>query len=142
MANRPLQTEWLCNNVNFKAQKEAKRKIGEERQQWEAFKKLELHPVEKDGRYGSVDETGNIAIPCKWVYAHDFHEGLAQVKDDNEKWGFINKTGMTVIPCKWKRADSFHDNKAIIRNDYYTTIYIDKTGKVISGNGSGDHFLR
>ena len=33
----------------------------------------------------------------KWKEQRDFYEGLANVKDANDKWGYIDKTGKVVV---------------------------------------------
>ena len=52
-------------------------------------------------KFGFIDKTGKVVIPCKWEEAKDFSEGLAPVQYDNGKWGFIDKYGLLTIPCKW-----------------------------------------
>lgn len=48
------------------------------------------------GCYGFQDLSGKIVIPCQWKFADNFSEGLARVKDDNEKWLTIDKSGNIV----------------------------------------------
>ena len=38
-----------------------------------------------DGRWGFIDKTGKLVIPCKWKKVLFFSEGLVGVQDDNEK---------------------------------------------------------
>jgi hypothetical protein len=52
-----------------------------------------------------------------------FSEGLAAVKNTDDKWGYINKDGKLVIPCQW-------DNAAMCRG-----------GKVWVFDGKNDHHL-
>ena len=92
---------------------------------------MELHPIQENGRYGFADKNGIVVIPCKWTSAMNFSEGLARVKDDDDKWGFIDKTGKTVIPCKWKSAMDFSEGLALVQDDNYKRGYIDKTGNVV-----------
>ena len=68
-------------------------------------------------KYGFINKTGKVVIPCKWRWARDFHEGLAAVVDANGKYGFINKTGKVVIPCQWRDADDFHEGLASVYDD-------------------------
>ncbi len=56
--------------------------------------------VKKDQKYGFIDETGKIVIPCQWDSACSFLEGLAKVKKDG-KYGCIDKIGKLVTPCQW-----------------------------------------
>ena len=52
--------------------------------------------------------SAKVIVPCYWEYAHDFSEGLAAVKDKNDKWGFIDTSGELVIPCRWESVEDFH----------------------------------
>lgn len=82
-------------------------------------------------KYGFIDKTGKVVIPCQWEDAGGFQEGLCQVTDANDKYGYIDKTGKLVIPCQWKDAFPFREGLAAVKdaNDKYG--FIDKTGKVI-----------
>jgi len=84
-----------------------------------------------NGKWGFIDKTGRLVIPCQWVEAERFSEGLAVVRDFNDKWGFIDKTGRLVIPCKWKGAGNFSEGLAAVEDANDKWGYIDKTGKVI-----------
>ena len=85
--------------VALKKEIELKRKAEDEEKRKD---EMILKRTYKHGKFGFIDEVGNIVIPCKWKYAYDFSEGLAVVKDNNEKYGFIDKMGTVVIPCKWE----------------------------------------
>lgn len=84
-----------------------------------------------NGKYGFIDETGKIVVPCKWNSVGFFSEGLATVMDANRKCGFIDKTGKVVIPCQWRSAFDFNDGKAEVWDDNGKTHKIDKTGKIV-----------
>ncbi len=60
-----------------------------------------------DGKWGFIDKTGKLVIPCQWKKALFFSEGLAGVQDDNEKWGFIDKTGKVALPFVWSNVQWF-----------------------------------
>jgi hypothetical protein len=59
-----------------------------------------------EGKYGYVDEKGNLVIPCvyyavEWNFGY-FKEGYAGVyKQDMGKFGVIDKSGKTVLPFKY-----------------------------------------
>ena len=74
--------------------------------------KQNLYPVQVNDLFGYSDADGNIVIPCKWKFADDFREGLAEVQNDEEKWGYIDKNGKEVIPCIWKSVGSLIDGFA------------------------------
>ena len=43
-------------------------------------------------KYGFIDKTGQVVIPCQWNGAFPFHKGRAEVKDTNGNWVKIDKT--------------------------------------------------
>ena len=51
---------------------------------------------DKNGKYGFVDKTGNLVIPCQWEWAGGFKNGKARVGDNNGKAFYIDKTGKKV----------------------------------------------
>jgi hypothetical protein len=59
-------------------------------------KGCEITVVEKNGKFGYLNNKGVEIIKCKYDCALDFSEGLAAVKE-NDKWGFINDKGEYVI---------------------------------------------
>lgn len=63
-------------------------------------------------RYGFIDPTGYLVVPCTWKNAGSFSEGLAPVQADNGLYGFIDKTGKVVIPCQYTHVGSFEDGVA------------------------------
>lgn len=73
----------------------------------------------EDERYGFVNTQGELAIPARFEYAGDFHDGLAEVKMivGNESYsGFIDTKGELVINCQFNDASSFHDGLAAVSN--------------------------
>ena len=83
------------------------------------------------GKYGYIDKTGKVVIPCRWESAGSFSEGLAGVKDANGKWGNVDKTGKVVIPCQWEAANLFSEGLTRVKDANGKLVYIDKTGKVV-----------
>ncbi len=57
--------------------------------------------VNKEGKFGFVDETGKMIINPQFDTANSFSEGLAVVKQ-NDKFGFIDKTGKIVINTQFE----------------------------------------
>ena len=94
---------------------------------------------EKTNRYGYIDKTGEVVIPCVYYRAHDFHNGLAVVDADVVKAGVIDKTGDFVIPAIYRTINDFTDEVTVasLRMDDgggESTIYecvIDRRGNVI-----------
>lgn len=116
---------------------EAKRRADEQKRKAEeaakrkAIEEKKLFPICRNGKYGFIDKTGIIVIPCRWQYAGEFSEGLARVKDDFFKWGFIDKMGNIAIPCRWPNARGFSEGLARVWDDHYKNGFIDKEGKVV-----------
>ena len=55
--------------------------------------------VDEDKKFGFVDEIGKLVIPCKFIHALDFRDGLASVQEEGTfKNGYINHQGELVIP--------------------------------------------
>ena len=80
------------------------------------------------GKWGFVDSTGKLAIPCKYDGAGSFSEGLAIVVLDG-KYGFVDSTGKLAIPCKYDLADPFSEGLAGVVLDGKCG-FIDSTGKL------------
>lgn len=107
-------------------------RLQQEEEAKKALDKLKLFLVkdEETGRYGFADEHNNIVIPCKWLDAYNFSEGLAPVKNPDGKYGFIDKTGSVAIPFKWYGAFIFSEGLALVKDYSGKYGYIDKTGNI------------
>jgi len=68
-----------------------------------------------DDRWGFIDKTGKLVIPCQWKKALFFSEGLVGVQDDNEKWGFIDKTGKVALPFVWSNVQWFRNGRVRVQ---------------------------
>lgn len=44
---------------------------------------INLSPIMIEGKFGYADESGKVVIPCQWLYAEGFSEGLARVRQWN-----------------------------------------------------------
>lgn len=91
----------------------------------------QLHPVKNNGAWGFVDDEGVVVIPFEWDYAGVFNEGLALVRDDNDKYGFIDETGTEVIPCQWKEALSFSEGLSPVKDRNEKWGFINQSGEVV-----------
>ncbi len=88
-----------------------------------------LASVELNGKYGLIDKTGKIVIPCVYEnYNIEFSEGLAAVKI-NGKFGFIDKAGKLSIPCIYDGVGSFSEGLALVLSKNLWG-YIDKNNKL------------
>ena len=83
-----------------------------------------------NGKWGCIDETGKVVIPCKYDNVQEFKDGLATV-ELNGKYGFIDKTGREVVPCKYDDvALSFSEGLArVILNGKWG--FIDTSGREV-----------
>ena len=67
-------------------------------------------------RYGYLTADGKIAISPSFVYADEFHEGLAIVSTRQlYVYGFIDRTGKLVIPDRFTEAHSFSNGLALVQ---------------------------
>ena len=63
-----------------------------------------LAAVQKHGRWGYIDQSGELVIPCSFYDVRNFEGGLARVQDEeNSPWYYISKHGR---PCR--RMDDIH----------------------------------
>jgi hypothetical protein len=94
--------------------------------------------VKQNGKWGYIDKTGLVVIPCKFDGAEDFSEGLAAVVI-KEKWGYIDKTGKVVIPPRFLSGYPFSSGMALVvtkefkkdRYQMHKLGYIDRSGKLV-----------
>lgn len=87
-------------------------------------------------KYGFINKSGEVVIPCRWNNAKDFNrriENFAEVQDENGLWGFIDKSGKVVIPCKWYELFNYTNSPDMICVKDADGLYgfIDRTGKLI-----------
>lgn len=80
-------------------------------------------------KWGFIDTTGKLVIPCKLDDTYPFREGLVRVEKDG-KYGFIDTTGKLVVPCEWDDAYSFRDGLACVEKDDKWG-FIDTTGELV-----------
>ena len=93
-----------------------------------------LARVESNGKWGFINQLGDLVIPVKYNNAEDFSDnGLAAVFQ-NGKWGFINETGETVIPFKWDGICPIGE-KSIVREGFWG--FKDNYAIVLSGDKYG-----
>ena len=96
-----------------------------------AFSEGLVRVQDQSDKYGFLDKTGNIVIPCKWKEAYDFSEGLTWVRDFNRRDFFIDKTGKNVISCHWYLVNSFSEGFAAVCDGNKKWGFIDKTGTLV-----------
>ncbi len=69
--------------------------------------------IEENFKFGYINSTGTIVIPCQYIDAGDFSEGLAYFSD-GEKYGYIDKNNTVVIKPKYIKAYDFINGFASI----------------------------
>lgn len=67
--------------------------------------------------YGYVDVRGEEVIPCMYLNAADFSEGLAAVQDVGGLYGYINPSGAKVLDYQFDSASSFSEGLACVTKD-------------------------
>ncbi|MGK0389990.1 MAG: hypothetical protein ACI94Y_002740 [Maribacter sp.] len=70
---------------------------------------------EEEGVLWGLKNGDDIIIEASYHYINDFHEGLAEVKMDNQR-GFINKKGEIIVPIDY--ANDFKDSVAWVYIDH------------------------
>lgn len=92
-----------------------------------------LLKVGKNGKWGLINETGEVVLPVEYVMIGDFRDGLAEVKRESDdvndgKYGLIDKTGRLVLPAEYDAVDIRPGGYAEVwRNGESSTV--DRTGK-------------
>lgn len=91
----------------------------------------------EDGKYGFKDSKGNLVIPHKFHFAHNFSDGMAIVVNDEGLVGYINTNGEVVIPYQYgtmaeSDGNNFHEGlcAVLVDDEYEWFSYVDKTGKL------------
>jgi len=76
--------------------------------------------AKSNGKFGFIDVSGEIKIPCIYNDAELFSEGLAVVMNEEGQYGFINAKGMIALPLIYNRANSFENGIALVSegNEY------------------------
>jgi hypothetical protein len=49
-----------------------------------------------NGKWGYIDKTGKLVIPCQWNDSGNFKNGIGRVKDSDGFWHKIDKTGKII----------------------------------------------
>ncbi len=87
-----------------------------------------LAPVQNSsGKYGYIDKTGNIIIPCQWEKAEGFSKGLALVTNSNKTKSYIDNSGNVV----WKNVGVLSEGLERVSNNEGQYGYIDYSSKHI-----------
>lgn len=103
---------------------------------------LALVESRTDYKKGYINKEGTLQVPCIYLDAADFNEGMAVVCDENNRLGYINTMGGLIIPCIYESGEddygmtmniavhSFSEDLAAVCQDSKWG-YIDKQGNVV-----------
>jgi hypothetical protein len=81
------------------------------------IEQLTAPPIDRQFKWGFIDETGRIAVPPQYSGAGNFSEGMARVQIGEAfdgKWGYINASGEMVIEPQFYHAEDFKNGRAIV----------------------------
>ena len=85
--------------------------------------------VKVNGKWGYIDEAGNVVIQPSYDFTLRFNEGLSSVQKGG-MWGYINKNGEEVVPLKYKATGYFNNGLAsVLLGDKWG--YVDATNKTV-----------
>jgi hypothetical protein len=94
-----------------------------------------LIQIYQNGKYGFMDKSRKIVIPCKYAAAESFSEGLAAVKVKtflDEKYGFVDKTGNLMIKPEYFWVTNFSEGLAVaIPKKDSPCLIINKSGNTV-----------
>jgi len=98
---------------------------------------LTLHEINsKNERWGFIDKTGKLVIPCVYTDAMSFHNGLAIVSVNYPPWRsrkcrYIDRTGKTILETDYFMVSYFQNGLATARKENGKHGFIDLLGNVV-----------
>lgn len=75
-----------------------------------------FYPYEQDGKWGYIDETGQVRIEPIYDWNEPFKEGLAIV-GRGDFAGYVDKTGAAVTPIAFDEAFPFRNGYAVVEKE-------------------------
>ncbi len=93
-----------------------------------AYKNTSRIRVMKDGKYGFINDEGEIAIPLRFDQAHPFSEDYAAVQLGG-KWGYIDINGNVAVETTYQKAQKFRSSLAAVMKDGKWG-YVSRTGNI------------
>lgn len=91
----------------------------------------------KDRKYGYMDESGKVVIPCVYDVACPFDKLGHALVGKKGKFGYINRRGEVIIPIIYDSAiESFQNGKTMVVKDGELQI-LSETGEVLTRVGDG-----
>ena len=87
--------------------------------------------VQKDGRFGVMDETGKLVVRLEWDDIPSYTAGPPWTVEKDGKFGVIDENGKLIVPVVYEDADhQFSDGLAVVRQGNLYG-YVDQTGRVV-----------
>lgn len=75
-------------------------------------------PEALGARAGYINRKGETVVPFNYIAGLSFKEGMAAVKNPQEKWGFVNKEGIESVACQYNSVTkSFKEGLAGVKVD-------------------------
>jgi len=88
-----------------------------------------LQGIQRDGRFGFVDELGRLRIANRYEGIGEFSEGLAAIKILG-RWGFVDASDNIVVNPSFEAATKFQYGRCIVSRGGKMGV-IDKNGNVV-----------
>ncbi len=88
-----------------------------------------LASVSKNGKYGYINQNGEVVIPFSYDRTYDFSDGVAKVEKDG-KFGYINKNGEKITEIIFEDGGDAAEDRIWVKKDGKIG-FIDKTGKEV-----------
>ena len=98
---------------------------------YQLFGETGLAMVQKDGKYGAVNKSGETVIPFQYDELWPMGEGLIPFRLGG-KYGYLDETGTVVIPAQYENASAFNLGMAVVY-DGARAFLIDRTGQEVPG---------
>ena len=84
----------------------------------EVYPDNKLYSIQKDGKWGFVNNSGEIVVPCKYDLVTELNSyGFAGVKQDG-KWGVIDEKGKELVVPVYE-IDSYYFPQFIGKYELY-----------------------
>lgn len=93
----------------------------------------DLAIVCKSSKFGFIDRSGNIVIPCEYrnVNACGFSEGTCGVTKNGKKWFYIDKYGQRINGKDYLATMPFKSGMASVHIADNTAIFVNKAGEQV-----------
>ncbi|WP_338812403.1 WG repeat-containing protein [Bernardetia sp. Wsw4-3y2] len=86
-------------------------------------------PIKAGGKYGLMDEKGQVILPPTYSMIMPFENGVAKVQL-GQSFGIIDNTGKVILPLEYEYIGSFENNMALVVKGQKVGVTTNK-GKII-----------